>query len=84
MSRYEATKRQLRELQVNAAVGVRGQNKVSMLAKDLARQFSGDVDKQVRAADRQLCSSMVLLNSFSRTRHHKRIYVVVPLTAFSM
>lgn len=34
-------KQEIKEAQMNAAVGVRGQNKVSELAKDLARQFSG-------------------------------------------
>ena len=45
-SRYEETKRLIKQSQVSAAVGVRGQNKVSMLAKDLARQFSGEADNQ--------------------------------------
>ena len=49
LTRFEETKKLIKVSQVNAAVGVRGQNKVSMLAKDLARQFSGDADNQVSA-----------------------------------
>ena len=49
-TRYEETKRLIKQSQVSAAVGVRGQNKVSMLAKDLARQFSGDAPAASTAA----------------------------------
>ena len=52
-TRYEETKRLIKQSQVSAAVGVRGQNKVSMLAKDLARQFSGDAPATTATTDKQ-------------------------------
>ena len=52
-TRYEETKRLIKQSQVSAAVGVRGQNKVSMLAKDLARQFSGEAPATSAPTDKQ-------------------------------
>ena len=81
-TRYEETKRLIKQSQVSAAVGVRGQNKVSMLAKDLARQFSGDAPATAASTDKQqvyaracMCSRHLIVTSPCHFTRHIIMYL---------